>query len=177
MKQPATSVALCLSGDDDRVYSGNLVADVVRYRVLRARALGGSGLKDDDIGVLSKLDARLRQQPPSDARVRERRYFRRYECSFNGELLYEAGSHEVALDVMVEDLSAGGARVRSDRRFEPGQAVTLVVQIQAATSVCSVRLPARVAWSTGNVAGLMFAGSPVETANNGHHFDCSAARR
>jgi len=164
------------SSPDKRTYAGSLLTDVVRYRVLRAHALDGSGLTDDEIGALSSLDAKLRQRPQSDVVAAERRYYRRYDCAFDAELEYEAEGHKVVLAVAIEDLGAGGARIHADRCFEPGQPVTLAVQIAAATSVCTVRLPARVAWSREKVAGLMFAGAPVRMANGGH-FECSAARR
>jgi hypothetical protein len=151
---------------DGRIYRGNLIADILRYRELRAQALGGTSLTADELSALTSLEAALRQPPNRAEGVRERRFFRRYLCSFTAKLEYPVGKHRLAFDVTVEDVGAGGTRLHVGHHVDPGQPVTLVIEVSEGDSSTKLFFPARVAWSNDESMGIMFAGSPSRTRDD-----------
>lgn len=147
----------CISARDPegQPYDGDLIADVVRYRDLRAQSLSGELLGSERFDELAVLEARLRQPRPnvatSDDAPAVLRSFYRFECDFPARI--KAGIVDAPFDV--RDISAGGVKLVGEHRFTPGDTAALVVVI----GPHRLAFPSRVAWVKEDCFGLMFAGA------------------
>lgn len=144
---------------DGRLYAGDLLGDIVRYRELRARALAGSCMTADDTSTLIVLEMKLRQPLRRDSEPKERRFFRRYSCHFPAKL--EHGVAQEPMEVAVDNVSAGGVKIRAGHSLKEGEPVQLRVEVAATDESHTVVFPSRVAWTADGVFGLMFAGCPI----------------
>jgi len=140
---------------DGSLYGGDLVADVVRYRELRARSLAGDLLAGHELDELSKLESDLRQPRPQrsdevDDAAALRSFFR-FACDFPARV--RAGI--VDAEFSVKDISAGGVKLEGPHRFTPGDVAALTVAHDGG----HLSFPSRVAWVRGEAFGLMFAGA------------------
>jgi hypothetical protein len=153
---PSSIVALW---PDGRLYAGDLLGDIVRYRDLRARALAGSCTTADDTSTLIALEMKLRQPLRRDRQPKERRFFRRYTCQFQARLEHAAAKEP--MNVTVENVSAGGAKIRAEHSLHEGERVQLRVAVSTGDESRTVVFPSRVAWTADGILGLMFAGPPV----------------
>ncbi len=144
---------------DGAAYAGDLAADVVRYRKLRTRTLTGDVLTAHDIDAILNLESKLRQQASNDEAC-GLRTFQRFQCRFEALLVTGDGPSGDRKEqiVTIEDMSAGGVKVRADLPAVPGTAVDLYVRMDASQMV---RFPSRIAWVGDGVFGLMFASSPT----------------
>lgn len=129
---------------------GDLWADVLEYRAIRAQALGGARLSTGRRQRLDELETRLRGET-DDAR----RQFLRFPCHFRATIELSRGERFPA-DVL--DASAGGAKVSCPGDAQEGDPV--VLELEAEGLVGSVVLPARIIWVRPGFVGLMFAGAP-----------------
>jgi hypothetical protein len=144
---------------DGRLYAGDLLGDIVRYRDLRARALAGSCMTADDTSTLIALEMKLRQPLRRGTQPKERRFFRRYTCQFQARL--EHAADQEPLDVTVDNVSAGGVKLRADHSLREGERVQLRMEASSGDESRTVAFPSRVAWAADGVLGLMFAGPPI----------------
>jgi hypothetical protein len=143
---------------DGSPYQGDLVADILEYRELRRRLLGGGSLGALEQVRFDRLQLKLRPtwDPARSVRSYTRAY-ERFDCDFLTEIQVDsAGPQRFA--VRLENLSAGGAKLASAETLEPGQVVSLLMPNREGRAIA---LPARVAWSRGTQLGLMFAGAPT----------------
>lgn len=137
---------------DGTTYPGDLVADVVSYRELRARSLAGERLVSAELDMLSALESGLRQ-PREGVEGGEAalRSFFRFSCDFPARV--RAGIVDGTF--AVKDISAGGVKCEGKHRFTPGDVAYLVVE----RGDKSLQFPGRVAWVKDDVFGIMFAGA------------------
>lgn len=149
---------------DGLFYPGDLICDLVEYRILRASSFKNP-LKAAQVAHLSSLEEKLRQssagsdQDDLETRLRA---FQRYDCLYPASISYviepeSRVTHRMA--VRIEDTSAGGVKVSSKHSFEPGDPVTLHLE-KLGPDCDEIRFPSRVAWTTAIAFGLMFAGPP-----------------
>lgn len=150
--EPASPLCVVAYDRVGAAYFGNLVADILEYRELRNQRLRGEELTEAQTDTLERLDARLRQ-PPGDGDVESRlRSFYRFECGFPAQVRSTLGY----LEVDVEDISAGGLKLRAEHSVTPGDPVFMM--LPTTDPECSITFPSRVAWVKDDVFGVMFAG-------------------
>lgn len=148
---------------DGSSYAGNLLTDVIVYRSLRARQMGGETLHGDDAGSLSQLDSRLRpgeRNARADGRA-SRRFLRWDTNAIAGVALVRPNDPDAPhLPVDTVDLGAGGVCVVTELTLAPGDEIAVAVRGDGDDAARHIVQPARVAWSRGRRVGLMFAGGP-----------------
>jgi hypothetical protein len=156
---PVVQCPIVAKRGDGTVYGGDLLADVLEYRLLRWRSLSGAILTPVEMRRFTHLESRVRQEPSEDPNGALRTYYR-FECCFPGRVVFANAHGEIlGLDVSVEDMSAGGVKIRCSEQLAAGERVELLLSI--AGSEGTTRLPGRVAWTRGEHFGLMFAGAPA----------------
>jgi hypothetical protein len=65
------------------------------------------------------------------------------------------------LDARIVDLGGGGAKLALAESLRPGERVALAIRARSDRGdTLRVTFDCRVAWSSGGMAGVMFAGSP-----------------
>jgi len=136
-------------GSGCAAYDGDVWADILEYRAMRARSLSGDTLADDELARIAALETRLR----GGADERRRQYLR-FSCRFRATL--EVG--ELRERIEIHDVSAGGVKIAGECPVREGEAV--VLELDDDGIVGSVVLPARVIWARAGAFGLMFAGAP-----------------
>lgn len=149
-------VASSRSGDD---YPGDLWNDILDYRALRMRELGGVHLGGPHMGRIAELEQRLR----TDDRGRARQ-FERYTCRAKVAISVARAELPIGsrprIDATLADLSAGGAKLEFARASGIDEGSEIEVWIEEAGGPEGVALPARVIWVRPGELGLMFAGAP-----------------
>ncbi|MCR9160418.1 MAG: PilZ domain-containing protein [Nannocystaceae bacterium] len=135
-------------------YPGNLLADILEYRRMRARVLGGGVLPASRDARYDELQSRLRASD-SDPSGHLRAYHR-FSVRVRATLRVSKGRALEALDVAVDDLSAGGVKLEGASARAAGERVELLMDAGDGRVVI---LPARVAWIGESALGLMFAGA------------------
>jgi hypothetical protein len=144
---------------DGSPYPGDLVEDILEYRALRARALGGGHLGTRRRGLFERLEDRLRSGDEPCAERGHVRAYHRFDLSRSARLRLESPDGVVGPETVVQirNISAGGVKLETSDAVEAGQRAWLVLPHHERAVV----LTARVAWARGDVAGLMFAGAPA----------------
>ncbi len=131
---------------DDTAYDGDLWSDVIEYRTVRRRLLGGAQLVAPEQLRLGVLEGRLRA-------VGEQRQFHRFRC--HHPALLQTSSTSVPVEIV--DISAGGAKLLGAPPLSEGDDVELVIESEG---VPTVAMPSRVIWVRAGATGVMFAGAP-----------------
>lgn len=141
-------------------YPGALVADILEYRLLRAATLrGGTAASAEALARCDALEARLRslEEGPNDAG--HVRAFHRFDFALPVYLIVTTQGTARVVPAQLENISAGGVKLRSSLRPLQGQEVALLVEHPDGSRA---RLPARVVWrGSEDALGLMFAGAPA----------------
>jgi hypothetical protein len=144
---------------DGEAYPGDLWTDILDYRALRMRELGGVHLAGAQLDRIAILEQRLR----TDDRGRARQY-ERYLCRAPVSLSLAGGDLALArppkIAATIADLSAGGAKLELSRAAGIFEGSQVDLWIEDAGGPDGVALPARVIWSRTGELGVMFAGAP-----------------
>lgn len=138
---------------DGSLYPGDLVTDILDYRRFRALALTHPSVLADP--RLQELEERLRAVPREDGGLNVRAYHR-FDIALKLKLRVTNDERAVLLDVETQNVSAGGMKISIPQERPAGERVWVL--LTRGSSV--VILPARIIWSRGPAAGLMFAGAP-----------------
>ncbi len=135
-------------------YPGNLLADILEYRRIRARVLGGSTLPASHESRYEELQSLLCAS--ESGRRGHGRAFHRFDIRVAATLHVSKGRALEALEVGVDNISAGGVKIQGASARAAGERVELLMDAGQGRVVI---LPARVAWMGGPALGLMFAGA------------------
>ncbi len=138
---------------DGNPYPGDLLADILEYRTLRACALRGQDLGPTARERYKSLQSLL---CASDEREGHGRAYRRFDLRMPARLRISRGRSVDTVEVGIDNVSAGGVKLFGGSARAEGERVELVL---ADTERRTVVLPARVAWMRGPSLGLMFAGA------------------
>lgn len=151
-----TGRALVFERPDGGEYEGNLVEDIVEYRMLRAQHLRG-GFADTDMG--RRFEAlRARLVLPLAKGKPEQRAFRRFGCWLPAEVRLASGDEHPC---QVRDIGVDGAQlVAVSHGLEVEAIVWLSIEVVEGGRPRSLVLAARVAWVDDEFVGLAFAGAP-----------------
>lgn len=134
---------------DGSTYEGDLWLDILAYRGLRMRGLGGARLDAEQRATLDDLERRLGTKDAGGARQ-----FTRFSCHRATRLSTPQGAAEVVL----VDLSAGGAKLEVVGAT-PAEGAEVALHVEAAGGPLDMLLPSRVIWTRPGVLGIMFAGA------------------
>lgn len=141
------------------VYPGDLWSDILDYRALRMRELGGVHLAGTQLGRIADLEKVLRTDDRGGARQ-----FERYSCRARVAIgLAPQGTSSGSrprVAATIADLSAGGAKLELTRASGVAEGSEVELWIEEAGGPDGVALPARVIWVRGHELGVMFAGAP-----------------
>lgn len=135
-------------------YPGNLLADILEYRRMRARVLSGATLPDAQDRRLAELGDLLCKSE-RHARGRGRAYHR-FDLHTVATLRSAHGHGVRTTTVSVDNISAGGVKLEGTTARAEGERVELHMNAGPGRTVV---LPARVVWMRGRAVGLMFAGA------------------
>ena len=135
-------------------YPGDLLADILEYRRVRARVLGGGVLHPSLTGRHQTLEDHLGTVTGEDKG--RGRAFHRFALRVPATLRLAQGRSVRAVEVGVDDISAGGVKLVGAGERVAGERVELLMDTADGRTVI---LPARVAWMRGPALGLMFAGA------------------
>lgn len=135
-------------------YAGDLLADILEYRRVRARVLGGGVLPQSLAERHKILEDHLGTVTGEDKG--RGRAFHRFEVRVPATLRLAQGATVRVAEVGVDDISAGGVKLVGAGARVEGERVELLMDT---TDGRTVILPARVAWMRGAALGLMFAGA------------------
>ena len=135
-------------------YPGNLLADILEYRRMRARVLGGSTLPSSHESRYGELQSLLCAS--ESGRQGHGRAYHRFDIRVSATLHVSKGRTLEALEVGVDNISAGGVKLQGASARAAGERVELLMDAGQGRVVI---LPARVAWMGGTALGLMFAGA------------------
>ena len=150
-------VPVALRGPDGAEQGGQLLDEIVEYRMLRARERRGGLSGAEERARFEALTGQLRQ-PPEAGLQDERRAFWRFSCGLPATLRL-ASSEELPCEV--RDLGVDGARVElGSHELEFDEIVWLGLVLEASGQVREHVLPARVAWVGATGVGMAFAGAP-----------------
>jgi hypothetical protein len=149
--------AIVFENPSGREYPGNLLADILEYRTLRAQQLRG-GFSESSRQVFERLKAQLQQPPSTDARLAQRAFYR-FGCWLPARLRLGTGDE---LPCQVRDVGVDGAQLVSEAHgLFIDAPVCLSVEMIEAGERRSVVLAGRVAWTDREFFGLAFAGAPA----------------
>lgn len=149
--------ALVFERPDGGEYEGNLVDDVIEYRMLRAQHLRGGFAEGAAARRFAALRARLVQPAVVSARP-DHRAFRRFACWLPAEVRLATGEDHPC---QVRDIGVDGAQlVAVSHGLEPESVVWLAIEVLENGQARSLVLAARVAWVDREFVGLAFAGAP-----------------
>lgn len=152
---------------DQKIYAGDILQETVEYRGLRATSMRQK-LIEGQAERLAELESRLRQAPPAsteestDELSAKLRAFQRYNCHYLAAIHYkdpQEAQTTLCIPALVADISAGGVKICGSHSFEPGLPVVLHIR-DTGPDCLETQLPSRIAWTTGDAFGLMFAGPP-----------------
>lgn len=149
-----TSVQTNPPTPDGEPYPGNLLADILEYRRMRARVLGGSTLPASHESRYAELQSNLCAS--ESGRSGHGRAYHRFDLRVPATLRVSKGRTLETLDVGVDNISAGGVKLQGASARAAGERVELLMDAGQGRVVI---LPARVAWMGGSALGLMFAGA------------------
>lgn len=135
-------------------YPGDLLADILEYRRVRARVLGGGVVPPSLTGRHNTLEDHLGTVTGEDKG--RGRAFHRFELRVPAALRVAQGRSVRVTSVGVDDISAGGVKLVGAGDRVAGERVELLMDTADGRTVI---LPARVAWMRGPALGLMFAGA------------------
>lgn len=149
--------ALVFEHPESGPYVGNLFADIVEYRTLRAQQLRG-GLGDPQLcSTFEGLKAKLKLPWSSDGRLAQRG-FRRFACWSFARVQLPSGVEEPC---HVCEVGVDGARlVVAEPRLTVDDAVRMSIDVIEAGERRSITLPGRVSWIDGELVGMDFRGAP-----------------
>ncbi|MCX4241987.1 FHA domain-containing protein [Paraliomyxa miuraensis] len=138
-------------------YVGNLLADIVEYRTLRARQLRG-GLADPKlVSTFDRLKLKLKQ-PPSPGGQVPQRGFRRFGCWLFARLQLPSDEE---LSCHVCEVGVDGAQLVVEAHQVPiNSPVRLAVDLVEAGNKRSIVLPGRASWTDGERLAMDFSGAP-----------------
>ena len=149
--------ALVFERPDGGEYEGNLVDDIIEYRMLRAQHLRGGFAEDAAARRFAALRARLVQPAVVTTRP-DPRAFRRFACWLPAEVRLATGEDHPC---QVRDIGVDGAQlVAVSHGLEPESVVWLAIEVLENGQARSLVLAARVAWVDREFVGLAFAGAP-----------------
>lgn len=132
-----------------------VVRDILEFR---RRLFAGWAVDDDESDTPDELERSLRYAAEEED---ERREFRRFPCLIDAELqLVSAGDEEESDDAIVQEISAGGAKITTNRAIARGTNVRLRLPAPWGEGTSTV-LAGRVAWSRDGHQGIQFMGAPV----------------
>lgn len=152
--------ALVFERPDGGEYEGNLVDDVIEYRMLRAQHLRGGFAESAPARRFAALRARLVQPAVVSGRPDrpDQRAFRRFGCWLPAEVRLATGEDHPC---QVRDIGVDGAQlVAVSHGLEPEAIVWLAIEVLENGQARSLVLAARVAWVDQEFVGLAFAGAP-----------------
>ena len=149
-----TSVESSPTMPTGEAYPGNLLADILEYRRMRARVLGGTTLPEAQEGRYAELQTLLCASESQDRG--HGRAYHRFDIRVPATLRVAEGRTVRATAVGVDNISAGGVRLEGAKARAAGERVELLMDAGQGRTVV---LPARVAWMRGSSVGLMFAGA------------------
>ncbi len=135
-------------------YPGNLLADILEYRRLRARVLGGGELPKARGDRYEHLQGLLCASETGE-RGHVRAYDR-FDIRVPAVLRVADGRGVRSTHVGVDNISAGGVKLVGASARAEGERVELLMDAGDGRTVV---LPARVAWMNDHAVGLMFAGA------------------
>jgi hypothetical protein len=149
--------ALIFERPDGGEYEGNLVDDVIEYRMLRAQHLRGGFSDPTQARRFAMLRARLLQPAVVSARA-DQRAFRRFGCWLPAELRLASGEDHPC---QVRDIGVDGAQIVAvSHGLELEAIVWLAIEVLEDGQPRSLVLAARVAWIDEEYVGVAFAGAP-----------------
>jgi hypothetical protein len=147
------------------LYPGDLWRDILQYRELRMRTFAPVLALEGGDARLAELESRLRADDRGGARQ-----FTRFACRRTATLSFHSrvppsvvGSR---LDVLIVDVSAGGARLEpvsqdsGDERSLLVEGAEVALHVEGAGGPADTVLPSRIVWMRGGAFGIMFAGAP-----------------
>ena len=135
-------------------YPGNLLSDILEYRRMRSRVLGGATLpeaQESRYGELQELLCASETQHLGHSRA-----YHRFNIRVPATLRLAEGRGSRLVQVGVDNISAGGVKLEGAQARTEGEWVELLMN---AGQDRVVVLPARIAWIRGTSLGLMFAGA------------------
>jgi FHA domain/PilZ domain len=142
---------------DGGEYEGNLVDDIMEYRMLRAQHLRGGFADASNRQRFESLRVRLQQPPSSDPQL-ARRAFTRFGCWLPAFVQAAAGDEHPC---QVRDIGVDGAQlVVGSHGLAREALVSLTIEVVESNQPRSIVLAARVAWVEDELVGLAFAGAP-----------------
>lgn len=149
--------ALVFEPSEGGAYVGNLFADIVEYRMLRAQKLRG-GLGDPTrASSFERLKAKLEQPPPTGA-MHAPRVCRRFGCWSVARIGLPSDEE---LPCHVCEVGVDGARlVAQAPGLAVGDSVRLSIDVLEGGERRSLVLPGRVAWTDDELVGMDFSGAP-----------------
>ena len=131
-----------------------VVRDVLEFR---RRLFADWAVDDAESDAPDELERSLRY---TSDEAEERREFRRFPCLIDAQLQLESGDDDESIDAIVQELSAGGAKITTNRVIARGTNVRLRLSAEWAGGTAAV-LSGRVAWSRDGHQGIQFMGPPV----------------
>jgi hypothetical protein len=150
--------AMVFEHPESGTYVGNLFADIVEYRTLRAQQLRG-GLGDPKLSsTFEGLKARLKHPASSEGRP-ARRGLRRFACWSSANVQLPSGA---TLPCYVCEVGVDGARLVVDgaQGLAVDDAVRMSIDMVEAGERRSIVLPGRVEWTDSDLVGMVFCGAP-----------------
>ena len=135
-------------------YPGDLLADILEYRRIRARVLGGGVLPKSMTRRYETLQNLMGAVTGKDKG--RGRAFHRFDLRVPAALRMAEGRSVKVIEVGVDNMSAGGVKLAGAGARPAGERVELLMDSADGRTVV---LPARVAWMRGTALGLMFAGA------------------
>lgn len=138
-------------------YRGNLFADMLEYRALRAQQLRGGFADPAQAQALERLKAWLLQPAPADVQHAPG-MFSRFVCWLPGQLRVSSGQE---WPCHLRDVGVDGAQlVIPAQEIAIDTTVCLTVELIEAGQRRVMALAGRVAWIDGDYLGITFAGAP-----------------
>jgi hypothetical protein len=150
---------------DGSAYAGDLWRDILEYRALRMRTFGLSVAPAHSDARLAELETLLRANDRGGARQ-----FTRFACRRATTLSFASSAGPSVLgsrlEVLVVDVSAGGARLvplspsDGDARSLLSEGAEVALHVEGAGGPIDAIQPSRIVWMRGGAFGIMFAGAP-----------------
>jgi pSer/pThr/pTyr-binding forkhead associated (FHA) protein len=147
---------------DGTDYESDIIADVLEFRDLRLRSTRSESLDPLATRRLARLEKSLGQSSDEPTPYAARRRFCRFRVAFPARLRHGGQSGETTTQVLVVDLSAGGARVAATRHgLELGDLAWLVLDLEIGARARTFVLTSRVVRVyDDDQVGLICAGAP-----------------
>lgn len=148
--------ALVFERPDGGEYEGNLVDDVIEYRMLRAQHLRGGFSDAASLRRFETLKGVL-VQPASADPLHAQRAFCRFGCWLPALLREATGAEHPC---QIRDIGVDGAQLlAADHELAADSIVWLAIEVIEGGQPRSIVLAGRVAWADDDFVGLAFAGS------------------